>query len=105
MTANGKINKNRVIPVQLTVEEDQKLVEENKGTYASPLVPSFEEKESPEFNRKVRVVSPLKSAGQAKVTVSKWRKYARKRAAWHEYQQHGTNIKKRASIFQLSVKA
>ena len=105
MTANGKINKNRVIPVQLTVEEDQKLVEENNGAYASPLVPSFEEKESPEFNRKVRVVSPLKSAGQAKVTVSKWRKYARKRAAWHEYQQHGTNIKKRASIFQLSVKA
>jgi len=89
MTANGKINKNKVIPVQLTVEEEQGLVEENKGAQAAVSVEN-EERESPDVSRKIRIVSPLKAAGQAKVTVSKWRKYARKRSdisAWREYQK------------------
>ena len=86
MTANGKVNKNKVIPVQLKTEEDE-TVEENKGTQASTSV-NTEEKESPSIHKKIRIVSPLKSAGQAKVNVSKWRKYARRRAdisAWREY--------------------
>lgn len=89
MTANGKINKNKVIPVQLTVEEEQDLVGENKGAQAQSLTANHVETESsPSVARKVKIVSPLKTAGEAKVTVSKWKKYARKRndiAAWHEY--------------------
>lgn len=78
-----------MIPVQLTVEEEQGLVEENKGAQAAVSVDN-EERESPDVSRKIRIVSPLKAAGQAKVTVSKWRKYARKRSdisAWREYQK------------------
>lgn len=89
MTANGKVNKNKVIPVQLTVEEDQDLVEENKSAQAAASTIN-EEKESPDVPRKIRIVSPLKTAGQAKVTVAKWRKYARRRgdiSAWREYQK------------------
>lgn len=88
MTANGKVNKNKVIPVQLATEEDE-TVEENRGAQAcSPE--NAEEKESPNLYKKVRMVSPLKSAGQAKLNVSKWRKYARRRtdiAAWREHQK------------------
>lgn len=88
MTANGKVNKNKVIPVQLATEEDE-TAEENRGAQAcSPE--NAEEKESPNLYKKVRMVSPLKSAGQAKLNVSKWRKYARRRAdiaAWREHQK------------------
>ena len=92
MTANGKVNKNKVIPVQLGLEEELDLVEENKGAQASvsTALNNEELNESPGQSRKIRIVSPLKAAGQAKVTVSKWKKYARKRSdisAWREYQK------------------
>ena len=90
MTANGKINKNRVIPVQLTTEEEG-VIEENKGAQAlASTSVNSEEKESPSVQKKIRIVSPLKAVGQAKVNVSKWKKYARRRAdilAWRDYQK------------------
>lgn len=94
MTANGKINKNKVIPVHLTTEEDG-IVEENKGAQAGAVAAAStsmnsEETESPSAQKKIRIVSPLKSVGQAKVNVSKWKKYARRRAdilAWRDYQK------------------
>lgn len=90
MTANGKINKNKVIPVHLTTEEDG-IVEENKGAQAAASTTmKNEEKESPSVERKIRIVSPIKALGQTKVNVSKWKKYARRRAdilSWRDYQK------------------
>lgn len=90
MTANGKINKNKVIPVHLATEEDG-IVEENKGAQAGASSSmNTEEKESPSLQKKIRIVSPIKAVGQAKVNVSKWKKYARRRAdilAWRDFQK------------------
>ena len=89
MTANGKVNKNKVIPVHLATEEED-IVEINNGAQASPTSTNAEEKDSPSIQKKIRIVSPLKAVGQAKVNVSKWKKYARRRAdicAWREYQK------------------
>lgn len=95
MTANGKINKNKVIPVQLKAEEEEpNVVGETGGAQAQSSSAAFnsDEKESLQSlsQRKVKAVSPLKTSGQAKLTVSKWKRFARKRSdisAWHEYQK------------------
>ena len=81
MLPNGKIPKNKVKPVR---RPDEQEAQGKEGTREEVTVfegqSSFAMTEEPQHNKRVRRVSPIRAVANAKSSIDKWQRFAKRRA-------------------------